>query len=507
MALFVDLENEYTQWWEMATVLIEVGSTGTENATSPVESEVRTRRITLATEDARAAGEALSNMSSHHSSYGTVKSIFTDASGSDVFGSEQSSNPPEGRSSAGKADLSQRQLEMLRTMLKTPVSESNTVVAAVDERQAVKSRMRQSMPVAPTNVREVITHGPATVRAANGPLKEVATPNGPLQRPASPDATYVVPSPSYPSPETASALAQPKKGGLTGLRTFLRSLKSDNKSKNAPTPSRPSRPSTQRHRPTPINTQAAEKYGHTPPASPLSAPAPPISFGTQRGDFGSIKMNTNFETKRRRPSLKTIFRPGSGNWAELARPTTPVTPLPTIPAQGTPDDKPLDHPPPSPPQRKRTGSLARPPSIPALARLKLSKTYGILSGDSPVASPTKPKHRRSIGDVPPVPALPGTPEGEATLRLKSRILGLGHPSEASPSRASSSPARTNPAELQVPDEQPRSRSDGASRDADDLIIALTPENLPALLDYVKQCEKKLQEWKKRAVSLEQPVAV
>jgi hypothetical protein len=40
------------------------------------------------------------------------------------------------------------------------------------------------------------------------------------------------------------------------------------------------------------------------------------------------------------------------------------------------------------------------------------------------------------------------------------------------------------------------------RDADDPVIALTPENLPVLLDYVKQCEKKLQEWRTRAVSLE-----
>jgi hypothetical protein len=34
------------------------------------------------------------------------------------------------------------------------------------------------------------------------------------------------------------------------------------------------------------------------------------------------------------------------------------------------------------------------------------------------------------------------------------------------------------------------------------VIALTPENLPVLLDYVRQCEKRLQEWRVRAANLE-----
>jgi hypothetical protein len=33
---------------------------------------------------------------------------------------------------------------------------------------------------------------------------------------------------------------------------------------------------------------------------------------------------------------------------------------------------------------------------------------------------------------------------------------------------------------------------------DNLIVALTPENLPVLLDFLKQCEGKLREWKERA---------
>jgi len=267
-----------------------------------------------------------------------------------------------------------------------------------------------------------------------------------------------------------------------------------------------------------------------------------VYMNSDMGSFKPVKL----ENKKRRPSLKTIFRPSSGNWHELVRPTPPGSPLPTIPSMGTPDDKTgadgssITSVASSTPSRTRAGTLARPPSIPALARLKLTKPYGSHSSgsgsDTPNGSPVKARHRGSggAGDgpipppplltppivtsptpllspvhahaVPPVPPLPTAtpPDGEATLRLKSRVLGLGHPSESSPSRASSSPARTAPGELLVPTDEgmPRSRSDGGVRDSDDPVIALTPENLPVLLDYVKQCEKKLMEWRSRAVSLE-----
>jgi hypothetical protein len=36
---------------------------------------------------------------------------------------------------------------------------------------------------------------------------------------------------------------------------------------------------------------------------------------------------------------------------------------------------------------------------------------------------------------------------------------------------------------------------------DELVVALTPENLPVLLDYLRQCQGKLGEWRLRVEGL------
>jgi hypothetical protein len=244
------------------------------------------------------------------------------------------------------------------------------------------------------------------------------------------------------------------------------------------------------------------------------------------------------DAKKRRPSIKNIFRPTSGNWHDLVRATPPPSPLATTTSQmsaaaddDNDDDLAIPPVPPTPPRN----SLSRPPSLPALARLKMSKTagYASLGVESPSGSPTRPAARRgTVGasespSMSPVPGTPGSMDGgdaNATLRLKSRVkgLGLGHPSENSPSRASSSPARTTHAptaatgagngDLLVPlaeAQTPRSRSEGGALDDGTTgpIIALTPENLPVLLDYVKQCERRLAEWRSKAgIGLEDQTA-
>jgi hypothetical protein len=38
-------------------------------------------------------------------------------------------------------------------------------------------------------------------------------------------------------------------------------------------------------------------------------------------------------------------------------------------------------------------------------------------------------------------------------------------------------------------------------DAEDVVVALTPENLPVLLEYLRQCEGKLKEWRVRAEAI------
>jgi hypothetical protein len=499
MQLFVTLENEYTQWWEMATVLIEVGSTGTEEGAGTAPT-VRTRRITLATDDARAASEAFEtlSLSQRGPSYSTVKSVSTEAS--DVFSSDAEEDP------RSKQDLSERQLEMLRTMLRTPVSASDSIVATVDERQALRARMRQSMPVAPTP-REILPSGPATMRV-NGINGGAALPPPPARPPRPVEPTYVVPS-AYPSPETAAMLAQPRPRGLTGLRDFLRTLKSTG-NKGADSRRAATAPSPVTPTPTPGAGAIYTGIGRHDIESPL--PTPGLESGgntmnTMRDSDGDSRaappMTLEAKKQRRRPSLKNIFRPGSGNWHELVRATPPGSPMPTLPMVGTMPTIPSPGQMVEDPDDEASGALTpsrlpRPPSIPAFPR----KPYGTLT-----------KHQQQRTDSPePLPQTP--PADDATLRLKSRVLGLGlglgHPSEASPSRVNSSPARAagpqTPNELLVPEEMPRSRSDigpgGGAAQRDEEVIALTPENLPVLLDYVRQCEKRLQEWRVRAANLE-----
>ncbi|KLT42899.1 hypothetical protein CC85DRAFT_301868 [Cutaneotrichosporon oleaginosum] len=504
--LFAALEDEYAQWWEMATVLIEVGSTRTDGASA--SAVPNPRRVTLATEDARVAGEALRQVSG-----ASMSSFASTASGEsrDVFlvtsnGPPRASPPPEfGRASTGRHDLSKRQLEVLRTMLRTPVDRSESVVPSVDQRHATTMTARRakhmSMPAVP-------------VSAAPPPLptppRTLVAPRGAHGTP-SPEGTYIFPSPGYPSPNTAAVLAQPKKTGLAGLREFLRGLKKSN-TPSTGTPTKAPRGKPPRRRPAPINLLAAEKYT-SPPASPPITSGPSDEFHTQRSAAsGGLSPRKEFTTtpKRRRPSLRNMFRPGSGNWSDLVRATPPTSPFvgengsqPSLRDSAPPTPARL-----SPENGRPTHALQRPPSIPALTRLKSnSKPYGVgvnvddgstrrrgsvqNGGTVFPAQPSTP----TLGDAAVVPSPPPA-DSDATLRLKNRVRGLGHPSECSPSRATSSPARASEMLPPVGDETPRCRSDHGPRGPD--VIALTPENLPVLLDYVQQCERRLDEWRRRA---------
>jgi hypothetical protein len=260
-----------------------------------------------------------------------------------------------------------------------------------------------------------------------------------------------------------------------------------------------------------------EKYA-SPPSSPPTTSGPSDEFHTHRSaaSGGRSPRKEFTTTKKRRPSLRGMFRPGSGNWSDLVRPTPPASPFvgdngshpslrdstPSTPARL------------SPVQGKFPAhALQRPPSIPALTRLKSNGKpgYGVGVEEGSTRPARRPSIRENGGGTifpaqPPTPTMgdvavmpsPPVADGDATLRLKNRVRGLGHPSEASPSRVTSSPAR--PSEMLPPppplDETPRSRSDHGPRGPD--VIALTPENLPVLLDYVQQCERRLDEWRRRA---------
>lgn len=488
--LFVDLENEYAQWWEMATVLIEVGSTGTQQEDEEPES-VRLRRITLAANDARAAGEALRSLSGSSSAARSVLQNYQHEDG-DVF--TMINGPPRRRfGSAGRHDLSKRQLEVLRTMLQTPVEASESVVPTVDHRQAEtiwgmsvsRRAAHQSMPPLPTSHHTQPRHNAAAL------LDNV---NG-QKRPTA----FVDPSPAASAHDQAAAtVGRPKprsRSGLAGLRDFLRGLKGGNKAPQTQAPAEPATLRTTRRRPPPLNIAAADAYQHqSPPTSPTIGTGTSESFGTRTGTGrSSMRMSNGSPSKndkRRRPSLRGIFRGGSGNWSELVK--SPTSGAPLTPVQE----------PPSSHTSSQTG-LSRPPSIPALSRLKTQKAgeYGQLGVESPPASPVRTSSDPRVPRTPPPNGSVASVD-DATLRLRSRVLGLGHPSEASPGRTASSPVnRPTTNGLAPSEETPRSRSDtGPGRD--ETVIALTPENLPVLLDYVRQCERKLEEWKSRAHGLE-----
>jgi hypothetical protein len=107
-----------------------------------------------------------------------------------------------------------------------------------------------------------------------------------------------------------------------------------------------------------------------------------------------------------------------------------------------------------------------------------------------------------------------------TLRpqRKSRIMGLGWPEEAAAARemgrAGSDTSFISGASGEFGGAIRAERNfdadlgrpgvgEESSGDADEEItIALTPESLPVLLEYLRQCEGKLREWRERVSILE-----
>ncbi|ORX36041.1 hypothetical protein BD324DRAFT_651945 [Kockovaella imperatae] len=408
LAIFNDLDSEYGQWLEMATVLIEVGATGTQDA-SP-----RARRVTLASDEAKQAGELLRQTDT----FGPRKTSMPDPVTADTSFHEQL------RASTGRQDLSKRQLEVLRTMLRTPVPPSTA----------------RRIPVTPQ-------------RAID------------LSFPSPSDSDYL----DAPSPQTASSLARPRrptlksrrssKAGLAGLKDFLKSLKGvppGQRSSRSPTKSAFSRDAT--------------------PVSPLQSSFPTsqtsLSVSTT-DDYVSISPPRRIpspEKASKRPSIRSIFRTSSGNWSDLVRPPTTPTTKTGLERRSSRSS------------RKSQEAEEADPGVPRSSR-RIPKTPTSAFGFTP---PWKsPREALSNGET-------------VRPRRKSGIMGLGNP--GSPAQAQRGVVVSNPDPV-----FPR-EIDGVSRSAsaptiadmsDDLIVALTPENLPVLLDYLKQCESKLGEWKVR----------
>ena len=483
----------------MAIVLIEVGNTGGPTGSNRTSSDTvdrrtspRNRRITLASDEAKLAGEYLRSASDGLPST-TTESSGTLRKGSMPDPSDPSSlafsppraTPEQWRASTGRQDLSKRQLEVLRTMLSTPVEDRP---GFSDSPSPGPSRPTKTV-VATATMRQ-LSRSTASDRSASG-----------VTCPSPSNSTYIVPSGSFPSPATASALANPKRqsrAGLAGLKEFLRTLKTK--------PDMPSSPSDRR------------VSSFSPPRSPKAQSRYPQKATTSR--FGDISRERDspdlppqasqpslISKQHKRPSIRNIFRTSSGNWSDLVK-----------------NDK-----------RQESGSSTSSIGLPRLpSRSNLKSTKSPLLGRK-ISTNRKNRQTEDAQDsVPPLPT--STPTDENTVRAgrKSRIIGLGWPEmeDSLPSSSASTPPRPGPVRRSTTSDKeaygletdtgghstikttattttmegtwsglpPLSTLDDRPG-ATELTVALTPENLPVLLDYLRTCERMLGEWKVRVKEL------
>lgn len=641
----------------MATVLIEVGNTGQGMSGSAASiapappspsGSKRNRRITLASEEAKAAS---SMMRRTKTDFVPLSPSFISASSripekpetrkaslpdpADMtFGIPASSSggPPRAspdlwHGSTGRHELSKRQLEVLRTMLQTPVSEvgssgggatrpdvsrglsgssavSSTVTGHSGTRQAQGRASRQSIS---RISREGLPHSASPLTATSAIRQK-----GPESFPSPGESTYVTPSDSMPSPMTASLLAgahpglegrltldqqrqasKMRKGskvGLAGLREFLKGLKGRDsrpelsarsqsassgvrlQSEDRPSQQvgrRASRMSISRAKglamasppgmPTPGGQWNRPTNGATPSA--VSGTAQDVSLsrtttgeseygqGVARSDVISRSASRNDSgppvsgKDRRRPGLRGIFRGGSGNWGDLvntgASPRTPddttalsaqleKTQISSVKRTSIQSGRPGVHPNPL----QSSDPVRRDSRIVSDAPTHRSEPADMVLG-APSANQMPSEHGARA-----TAAVDLRDEGEMTVRpRKSRVLGLGWPEDAPALRASQLHGQVQGRDRNISavsgfsldsdndQDQPRHSSapagghTGAFNDGDQAgggrasadsglavhetgMIALTPENLPVLLEYLRQCEGQLREWRKRVEALD-----
>lgn len=559
---FARLEAEFEQWWEMATVLIEVGATGATTSTQPDiaahASPARSRRITMASEEARQAADAMQRLNlgqGHPQRDPANRSASLPEPDKEL--SPPRPTPDQWRASTGRQDLSKRQLEVLRTMLQTPAPARPGLVRGSSTLSASSS-------------------GSILVNPLSGARRSMdRVPSG-VTFPSPPDSNYVVPSASFPSPHTASSLAQPRpgirtrrsnKGGLAGLKEFLRSLKGSSSSSAAAATRRPAPVRTDLSSPTPHGprSQLTLSSHASPPISP-STPSSPgfedIQYPTSRSSFSALppdvtspplKRQNSPQKSAKRPNIRNLFRTSSGNWSELVRgansPTFgsgAVPPVPRLPRRSMDSSSEREDIPgmPSRGMRREPSQTFQSAKTPTSAsfnlankgwkspkrRSKQSDNFEAYEQGMLPRTMSRQTSRESRHE---------TPEVDRTVRpaRKSRILGLGMPTTpSSPSspRRHQAAASGGGANGRAATGVDRSASNTSGNSAvsgmtdlsalsgmtestgtsaivgsssttvgtdDDLIVALTPENLPVLLDFLRQCEGKLGEWRERAGEL------
>lgn len=460
-ASFAELEREYDQYFEMATVLIELGNTS-QAATSSARassdtvdrrSSPRSRRITLSADERQASD---SMRSAFDKTEGTPVSQRHGSAPDPATQAITPFSPPRAtpeawRASTGRQDLSKRQLEVLRTMLSTPVSDRPSLGRRQDSASTNASVPTKTV-IATATMRQ-ISRSMASDRPASG--------RGVSSSPAS--STYIIPSGTFPSPGTAADLANPKRtsrAGLAGLKDFLRTMKT--------------RPEGLQPRSPPQSPTMRSRYPQTATAS---------GFGdVSHGSIVPPSVGLNSK-QHKRPSIRNIFRSSSGNWSDLVR-----------------HDKRQE----SGSSTSSAGILPRLPSRSNLSQSALSR---------------KISQKRGKNEIPPLPSSPSmvTTE-EKTIRAgrKSRIIGLGWPEmddSSGPPSSSSTPPRPGPVRRSTTSDKEGYSHDKATTEGsawsdlptttmeEELTVAVTPDKLPFLLDYVRTCERMLEEWKTRAEAM------
>lgn len=540
-AIFDRLEAEFDQWWEMATVLVEVGETGATVATQPDSAthapSDRSRRTTLSSEKARATAETLAKLE-HNTTrdYGTRSASLPEPEvdpglpRTDMIGQRFNST--------GRHDLSKRQIEVLRGMFREP--------------HPTRPEMRRG-----SSTLSVSTSGGmmATARStgARTPVDRIISG---VTFPSPPDSTHVNPSASFPSPLTASTLAQPRPGlksrrsskaGLAGLKEFLRFSRKSSTTVNRAAPAQhvSSQRIASRQAPVPSS-----------PITPTTGGFEEVQYPTTRSSFSAQRDKPASPPRRvpsprkeaKRPSIRNIFnRTSSGNWSELVRGTSsPVPPLP--------ERKSID----SHPDREEISGMPRQGILrqPSTNGIKPSKTPTSTSFQLPSRAWRSPKKFREPKEIDvagyeygqlsralsressqnSTKSEEGKVEVDQTVRpkRKSRIMGLGiPPSPSSPSApqwrqaqvqaqatAALSASAISQAES-VPMAESRNVSGSTTWSAgtgnetsstgmgmgmddseDDTVVLLSPENLPVLLGYLEQCQAKLVEWRMAVVEIE-----
>ena len=449
-------------------------------------------------------------------------------------------DPPEHwRASTGRQDITNRRRQVL-----------NTIISPVVPRPGM-TRGSSTLSVTSTSSalsgqRSAGTRTPVD-RSVSG-----------VTFPSPPDSNYVVASASFPSPQTASTLAQPhpiikprnkNKKGLAGVMTFLRTLKGSSSS------------GSRRPPPLRINPTAPSPYllGSPPvsPSTPFTPSSETNSYPTSRSSFSAmapsltsppLKRVPSPQKQGKRPSIRNMFRSTSGNWSDLVKSgSTPTTDsVPPLPGRRSIESGSEREDIPGMPRRgilrQSSSQLVRPSKTPTNAsfnlpnkgwkspkrKSKIPDQYNYADQEQGVLSKNMSRQYGSSAN---------DGEVDRTVRptRKSRILGLGMPN--SPSTSSFPRSAPGPPSQQISSGTRSvsntsgtsaasgfsdssnatgftglSSSSSAMRGSSGLTmesasgvemekgrtLQIAPEHLPALLEYLVQCEEQLGEWKARA---------